>query len=41
MSPDFPCSIEVFMKDGKKIEEIIRDVKGGQKRPLTIEDLRN
>ncbi len=28
------------MKDGKKIEEIIRDVKGGQKRPLTIEDLR-
>ena len=20
MSPDFPCSIEVFMKDGKKIE---------------------
>ena len=27
------------MKDGKKIEEIIKDVKGGQKRPLTIEDI--
>ena len=23
MSPDFPCSVKIFMKDGKKLEEII------------------
>ena len=40
MSPEFPCSVKVFLKDGKKLEEIIRHVKGGQKRPLTIEDLK-
>ena len=40
MSPDFPCSIEIFMKNGKKFEEKIKNVKGGPKRPLNIDDLR-
>ena len=40
MDPDFPCSIHIFMKNGKKLEKIIKNVKGGQKRQLNIEDLR-
>ena len=41
MSPEFPCSIKLVKKDGTNLEEIIKDVKGGLKRPLTIKDLRN
>ena len=40
MSPDFPCIIKIFMKNGKKFEKIIKNVKGGQKRPLNIKDIR-
>ena len=39
MSPDFPCSIKIFLKDGKIFEETIKNVKGGQKRPLSIKDI--
>ena len=28
------------MKNGKKLEKIIKNVKGGLKRPLNIKDLR-
>ena len=40
MDPNFPCSIHIFMKNGKKLEKKIKDVKGGLERPLNIEDLR-
>ena len=40
MDPNFPCSIHIFMKNGKKLEKIIKNVKGGLNRPLNIEDLR-
>ena len=41
MSPDFPCSVKVLMKDGNVYEESIGEVKGGIKRNLTIDDLKN
>ena len=40
MSPDFPCSVKVIMKNGSEFEKTIGDVKGGLKRPMSINDLK-
>ena len=40
MSPDFPCSVKVIMKNGSEFEKTIGDVKGGLKRPMGINDLK-
>ena len=40
MSPDFPCSVKLIMKNGNKFEKSVGDVKGGLKRPMSIDDLK-
>ena len=41
MSPDFPCSVEVFEKNGRKLTQTIKNVKGGNNRLMTINDIKN
>ena len=40
MSPSYPCSMEVMMKNGDKFTESIKNVKGGNKRIMSEDDLK-
>ena len=41
MDPEYPCSVIIKLKNGTKFEKTVGEVKGGLKRVMSVEDLKN